>query len=351
MGIMIIADPIYRIIEVDDKLKPIIDSKAFQRLRYIKQTALTYLAYPSMNHTRFEHSLGVYYLTKLLANQLDLDTTYYSLVGLLHDIGHCPFSHTGEMALQKYLNKNHEELSYYWLETLKEEIESLGYTINEIYKGIIGENIVTFSLGTDRLDYLQRDSYYSANGNPNINYHYVIKNIVKIDNTYAFREKALSLIEQILILRSHLRKTVYFHKSSLAGDVLLERAITKLLDYYKPMEIALMNDYELVGLFKYYKIGEWERIENRDLPKLLAKYNEENEDLEEQLEKSNINYYKIRIVSKNKIEDIKIYDNEIKPITEVSQVAKYLEYIDNQLYGYYYFVDRKDWQKALKLIQ
>ena len=98
-------DPIYGYIEVEDNIAhDIVDSACFQRLRSIRQTGYAPLYHASM-HNRFIHSIGVYHLSKLVIKTLDKYTQddfgfdikrVFSLASLLHDVGHAPFSHTGE---------------------------------------------------------------------------------------------------------------------------------------------------------------------------------------------------------------------------------------------------------------
>ena len=133
---LIIRDPIHSYIEIAENIKAIIDSQSFQRLKYIKQLTIQHL-YPSANHTRFEHSLGVMHLAllfyeklkvALFENQLDNADpyqNYYYLkdhllyASLLHDVGHAPFSHVGE----KFFNK--EDI----IKEIEKEIISKGLTI------------------------------------------------------------------------------------------------------------------------------------------------------------------------------------------------------------------------------
>ncbi|MDI6655252.1 MAG: HD domain-containing protein, partial [Candidatus Hydrothermarchaeota archaeon] len=92
----------------------IVDTLEFQRLRRLKQLGMTYLVYPSANHTRFEHSLGALHLAGRVADKLGLsgeDKKKIRIAALLHDIGHGPLSHTSEALLECYLNKSHEKIT------------------------------------------------------------------------------------------------------------------------------------------------------------------------------------------------------------------------------------------------
>ena len=103
---MMIKDEIHGNIYFNELEERIVDTPDFQRLRRIKQMAFTYLVYPGANHTRFEHSIGVFHLASVLSRKLGLnedDAQKVRLFALLHDIGHLPFSHESEKVLEPHL--------------------------------------------------------------------------------------------------------------------------------------------------------------------------------------------------------------------------------------------------------
>src|SRR5512136_2897773 len=112
-SVKIIKDPIHGYIEVEDFALALLDSPLLQRLRYIKQLGFSYLVYPGANHTRFEHSLGTMFLADVASRRFGLseeDRTLVVAAGLLHDIGHGPFSHASEPLMEQYLSTTHDNL-------------------------------------------------------------------------------------------------------------------------------------------------------------------------------------------------------------------------------------------------
>ena len=102
MSLLEIRDPIHGNIDVNETELKIINTAPMQRLRYIKQLDMTYLVFPGANHSRFEHSLGTMQVTKELVKSMYGDKeSELSYVGLLHDIGHGPFSHLSEHLIEK----------------------------------------------------------------------------------------------------------------------------------------------------------------------------------------------------------------------------------------------------------
>jgi HD superfamily phosphohydrolases len=108
---MYIRDPLFGDIHINDVAQRLIDNEWMQRLRYIKQLGFDYLVYPAANHSRFEHSLGTMKVTSDMASKIfSEDDPELSIAGLMHDIGHTPFSHQSEDIATKYLKKTHEEI-------------------------------------------------------------------------------------------------------------------------------------------------------------------------------------------------------------------------------------------------
>ena len=109
----VIKDPIHGYIEIDDLAIAIIDTVEMQRLRRIRQLGFSYLVYPGANHTRFEHSLGVYHLMNLLLDRLEVakeEEQELIVASLIHDIGHGPYSHVTEPVIKKITGNSHEDI-------------------------------------------------------------------------------------------------------------------------------------------------------------------------------------------------------------------------------------------------
>jgi HD superfamily phosphohydrolase len=181
-----VNDPLHGPIGITLKELEVIRTRAFQRLKNIKQLGTANFVYPGANHSRFEHSIGTMHLTSLVLNRLrDWDTSKEQtirLAALLHDIGHGPFSHTFEELLtrnEQFVSvfdgeklRDHEDFSRYVLKHNNELKSILGPDTHRIVNflfmdeplgGIPGE-IITGDMGTDRLDYLLRDTYYAGLG-------------------------------------------------------------------------------------------------------------------------------------------------------------------------------------------
>ena len=255
-----IKDNIYGFIKTD--LIKIIDNPIFQRLRYIKQNGFCYLIYPCANHTRFEHSLGCFYLTnEAMTKMKDLnkdEREKLRICSLIHDIGHGPFSHISE----ETLGLNHEKQLF---KLLKQILEDTNYSESEIKKVFKSEkfDLVSGDFGTDRLDYLLRDSHNTGVSYGLIDWQLLIKEIKYIDRKYAFNKKIESSLDNIILARHFMFSNVYAHKTAIKTDEMFKEAIKELLNYFNKNEIFFMNDYELMYNMKKFNIKIFEDILNR----------------------------------------------------------------------------------------
>lgn len=228
----IIKDPVYGFITIHSPfILEIIEHPFFQRLRRIKQLGLTDLVYPGAIHTRFNHALGAMHLTALALDTLRSkgheisDQEYESalIAVLLHDIGHGPFSHV----LEKYLlNKvNHEFLSILVMEKLNKELDgklSLSIKIfkNE-YERPFFFQLVSGQMDMDRMDYLNRDCFYTGVDEGTIGGDRIIKMLNIVDDELVIEEKAIYSIENFLNARRLMYWQVYLHKTTVAVEQML----------------------------------------------------------------------------------------------------------------------------------
>ena len=168
----ILNDPVYGFLNIPGGLIfDLIEHPYFQRLRRIKQTSLTHYVYPGALHTRFHHALGAFHLTRqaievLRSKDTDIseaEAEALSIAILLHDIGHGPFSHTLEHTL---IQVHHEELSVLFMQKLNDEMGgrlslAIQIFLDEYPKKFLHQ-LVSGQLDMDRMDYLNRDSFFTG---------------------------------------------------------------------------------------------------------------------------------------------------------------------------------------------
>jgi len=227
----IFNDPVYGFIRYPfDILYDLIDHPYFQRLRRISQMGLSHYVYPGARHTRFHHALGALHLMTraiqvLRYKGVDISEEEYRAVCiaiLLHDIGHGPYSHALE---GKIINAHHEVLSLRYMEILNEEFGgelSLAIRIfkNNYEKQFLGQ-LVSGQLDMDRMDYLNRDSFFTGVAEGVIGYDRIIEMLNVRDDQLVIEEKGIYSIEKFLIARRIMYWQVYLHKASVAAEQML----------------------------------------------------------------------------------------------------------------------------------
>lgn len=227
----IFNDPVYGFITVPyGILFNLIEHPYFQRLRRIKQLSLTHYVYPGALHTRFHHALGALHLMQQTIDVLkskDVQITpkeeeAVCIAILLHDIGHGPFSHTLEGTL---IDISHEEISALFMEELNKEFEGKLDLAIKIFRNQYSKNflhqLVSSQLDMDRLDYLNRDSFFTGVSEGVIGYDRIIKMLDVYDNELVIEEKGIYSVEKFLIARRLMYWQVYLHKTVLSAELML----------------------------------------------------------------------------------------------------------------------------------
>lgn len=246
----VFKDPVHGYIYVHDPLIwDLINTREMQRLRRIRQLGTTYMAYPGGDHSRFSHSLGVYEVVRQIlsafqrnGHPLSPDDGRLAMVsGLLHDIGHGPFSH----AVEKVIGLRHEV----WGETIITRPETEVHQVLERYQsGMAHEvasviakrhanrlvvSLVSGQLDADRLDYLMRDSIATGVDYGKFDLARIIRIMQPVDGRVVVRATGLHTLEAYLLARYFMYWQVYFHPVSRSAEVLLRAILERAKDLVK----------------------------------------------------------------------------------------------------------------------
>ena len=245
-------DPIYGFITIPTPfIGKLVNHPFVQRLRRIKQMGLSFLVFPTTEHTRFQHALGAMHLaTKavgVLRNQHiqisdDEAEALYACM-LLHDLGHGPFSHALEHVLMP--NDSHEDMSLALMQELNTQFEGKLSMALEMFTGNYPREffsqLISSHIDLDRLDYLKRDSFYSGVTEGNINSDRLISMMNVKDDSLVFHAKAVYSIEKFLLARRMMYWSVYLHKTSFLSEELLVRFFKRAKDLIradKPLVVS-----------------------------------------------------------------------------------------------------------------
>lgn len=262
----IFNDPVYGFITIPNDLAlDIIDHPYFQRLRRIKQLGMSHMVYPGALHTRFHHAMGAMHLMTQAIETLrskgnsisDEEAEAVTIAILLHDIGHGPFSHALENTIVE--DVHHEEISLLFMEKLNQEFKGkLDLTIkifNNSYKKKFLHQLVSSQLDMDRLDYLNRDSFYSGVSEGIVGSERIIKMLDVHKDQLVVEEKGIYSIEKFIVARRLMYWQVYLHKTVVSAEVMLinilrrakELAMKKKQLWCSPaLETFLYNRFNLI---------------------------------------------------------------------------------------------------------
>ncbi len=330
----LVNDPVYGFIAIpDDLIFDIIQHPYFQRLRRISQLGLTNLVYPGALHTRFHHVLGAMHLMNTAINtirrkghEVTSEEKRGALIAiLLHDIGHGPFSHTLEHDI---VNKiSHEDISAFFIERLSKEFDgkldvALQIFKNEYPKPFLHQ-LVSSQLDMDRLDYLNRDSFYTGVSEGKIGSDRIIEMLNVHEGNLILEEKGIYSIEKFIVARRLMYWQVYLHKTVTAAELMLIRIIKRAkelalngnqlfaspaFNYFLTNNIhkedfvnnenvlelfAQLDDYDILGAVKVWQFHEdkilsflCQRLINRELFKIeisKAPFSPERIELEKEI--------------------------------------------------------------------
>ena len=284
MKLKLIKDPVHGYLSVSEEELAVIDTYAVQRLRRITQLPFVYLVYPGARHSRFDHSLGCMYLAGEFAEKLGLDDyrrKVLRITGLLHDIGHAPYSHLFEMLLNES-GLTHEAMTCKIIredDELAEAIEKCGVDhkdVLDVLEGRAAESpIISGPIDADKLDFLMRDAYFTGAPYGLIDAKRIIFRSRLIDGKLTLNINAVGAVEEMALARYQNFMNIYFHHTVRAAQIVFlagARMLEELSDFSSMSirEYLSYDDYVIWCMMKHNEKAAWavERIERRKIPKV-----------------------------------------------------------------------------------
>jgi HD superfamily phosphohydrolase len=273
-----IKDPVHGYVYITEEEKEIIDSYPVQRLHRLRQLAGAEFVYPGANHTRFEHSIGVMHLASRVAENPNIsqyigedEAKMVRIAGLLHDVGHGPFSHVFEQLLDKELNQTHEDITQWIVKNgeLKDMLKRMGHKPEDVGKLAVGklhkpgkaflDQIISSAVDVDKQDFIVRDTYHTGAEYGFIDIFRLIHTLDVLEGDLAVDIGALSALESLIIARIESFKSIYFHRVGRAAQIMLAMAMEKandelgLTSFKTPEEYLAMDDYTVWTMLKNCK--------------------------------------------------------------------------------------------------
>lgn len=310
----VFKDPVHRYVHVRDQIIwDLIKTKEFQRLRRIKQLGTLYLSFHTAEHSRFNHSLGVYEIVRRMVDEIFVGREHWNnddrplalCAALLHDLGHGPFSH----CFEKIFNTDHElytqqiilgdtEVNEVLSRVSPEFPKEVAEVINKTHHNKLVISMISSQIDADRMDYLQRDAFYTGVSYGSFDMERILRLMRPTQDEVVIKESGMHAVEDYLMSRYQMYWQVYFHPVSRGGEVLLNRVLKRakvlfesgyafreppkyLVPFFKSNEVTVHEYVRLDEMILNYYLQEWideddailsdlsRRFVNRDLFKHL----------------------------------------------------------------------------------
>lgn len=342
----IINDPVYGFISIPTELIfELISHPYFQRLRRIKQMGLAEFVYTGATHTRFQHALGAMFLMGQAIDVLRSKNVEVSehekesvqIAILLHDLGHGPFSHVLEHTILD--NVAHEDVSLVLMNSLNRQFNGSLVTAIEMFKGTYHRpffnQLISSQLDIDRLDYLNRDSFFSGVVEGTIGVERIIKMMCVVNEQLAIEEKGILSIDNFLNARRIMYWQVYLHKTSIAADVMLKTILSIAksalrqnvkLNCSDTLDIFMKNEIRLESFADESVINNFIKLDDVDLWYSLKSWCSANDPILSLLCQNFLDrkLFKIKFLQENSIQEE--FSLKMSMLSQHGIPDKYLKY-------------------------
>lgn len=245
----VFKDPVHRYVHVRDRaIWDLIGTKEFQRLRRIKQLGTTFLTFHGAEHSRFNHSLGVYEIVRRIIDDVfagrpewnDGDRLLTLCAALLHDLGHGPFSH----AFEKVFDFDHEEftraiilgdteVNKFLTRVSPEFPEQVAEVIEKTSEKKLVVSLISSQIDADRMDYLQRDAYFTGVSYGQFDMERILRIMRPREDQVVYKKSGMHAVEDYIMSRYQMYWQVYFHPVSRSAEVILTKILHRAKQLFK----------------------------------------------------------------------------------------------------------------------
>jgi uncharacterized protein len=300
----VFKDPVHRYIHVRDKIIwDLIGTKEFQRLRRIKQLGTTYLTFHGAEHSRFNHSLGVYEIIRRIIDDVFVGREHWDhserllclCAALLHDLGHGPFSHSFE----KVFHIDHEDFTQAIIlgDTEVNKVlrrmgddfpKKVAEVIGKTYKNKLVVSLISSQIDADRMDYLLRDAYYTGVSYGNFDMERILRVMRPREDQVVIKRSGMHAVEDYIMSRYQMYWQVYFHPVTRSAEVILTKILhrakklhqesysfkTKPVHFYSLFEekVSLEDYLKLDESVILYYFQEWQQETDSILSDLCCRF-------------------------------------------------------------------------------
>lgn len=263
--VKVFKDPVHRYVRVKDQvIWDLIATPEFQRLRRVKQLGTTNLTFHGAEHSRFNHSLGVYEIVRRITNKFDNYPEWNKeerllclCAALLHDLGHGPFSHSFE----KVFDLDHEHftreimLGDTKVNQVLEQVESgfaekVAQVIEKTYHDKLVISLISSQIDADRMDYLQRDAYYTGVSYGHFDMERILRVMRPTKDQVVIKSTGMHAVEDYIMSRYQMYWQVYFHPVTRSAEVILTKILHRAKHLYEQGYSFKLVPMHFISLFK-----------------------------------------------------------------------------------------------------
>lgn len=303
--VKVFKDPVHRYVRVQDQvIWDLIATFEFQRLRRIKQLGTSYLTFHGAEHSRFNHSLGVYEIVRRMIQKMEKQPSWNKeerivclCAALLHDIGHGPFSHSFE----KVFDLDHEAFTQQIilgdtnvnriLKKVNADLpEKVAQVIDKTYEDQLVVSVISSQIDADRMDYLLRDAYYTGVSYGQFDMERILRVMRPTENKVVIKSSGMHAVEDYIMSRYQMYWQVYFHPVTRSAEVILTKIFHRAKYLYESGYTFQVDPTLLVSLFKeqvnlkdylqldesviYFYFQRWQEEEDKTLQDLCQRFME-----------------------------------------------------------------------------
>ncbi|GIO26811.1 HD domain-containing protein [Ornithinibacillus bavariensis] len=274
----VFKDPVHAYVHVRDRvIWDLIATPEFQRLRRIKQLGTTNITFHGAEHSRFNHSLGVYEIVRRIIYNFQGRPHWNNdqrllcmCAALLHDLGHGPFSHSFEKVFKldheyftqqiilgdTYVNKVLERVSPGFAQEVAD-------VIAKTHSDKLVVSLISSQIDADRMDYLLRDAYYTGVSYGHFDMERILRVMRPIEDQVVIKSSGMHAVEDYIMSRYQMYWQVYFHPVTRSAEVILTKILHRAKQLYESnYQFKLQPTHFLtffsgdVSLEEYLKLDE-----------------------------------------------------------------------------------------------
>ncbi len=262
----VFKDPVHRYVHVQDKvIWDLVATSEFQRLRRIRQLGTTYFTFHGAEHSRFNHSLGVYEIVRRIIDDVFRERPFLNeeerllclCAALLHDLGHGPFSHSFE----KVYHFDHEEFTQAIIvgdtevnRVLKQVGDDFPKKVAEViaktYKNKLIVSMISSQIDADRMDYLLRDAYYTGVSYGNFDMERILRVMRPLEDQVVIKSSGMHAVEDYIMSRYQMYWQVYFHPVTRSAEVILTKILHRAKQLYKENYNFQTEPFHFISIFE-----------------------------------------------------------------------------------------------------